>query len=68
MLFHNINGYQNKKQNRHKLKAINKQLDDIEIATYIETGCNGDNRPILTHDDFVNSQINDQIQNNNSKY
>ena len=59
MLFHNINGYPNKKQNRHKLKLINKQLNDNDIAAYLETGCNSDNKPIPTHDDYANRQVND---------
>ena len=40
---------------------INKNLNNTDIATFLETGCNRENRPILTHDEFVNSQVNDQI-------
>ncbi len=55
LLFWNCNGYPSNKNNRHKLKALNQIIKDIDIGVFIETGCNENNPPKNISDNHITS-------------
>ena len=54
----NVNGFPSSKNNRHKLKVMNKIAEKVDIAVLLETGINKECRVEEIHDELRVTKVN----------